>query len=74
MRRLPSVNRLVGEIEQLVKTAEAKHNEVTTAPPTYSAPIAAELQKVAQTCRQAAVNVTVGDVEAFARKLMGGAQ
>jgi len=74
MRRLPSVNRLVGEIEQLVKTAEAKQNETNTVPPTYSAPIAAELQKVAQACRSTSANVTIGDVEEFARALMGGSK
>jgi hypothetical protein len=74
MRRLPSVNRLVDELEQLVKTAEAEQNNATAVPPKYSAPIAAELQKVAEACRSTATNVTVNEVTAFARALMGGSR
>ncbi len=69
MRRLPSVNHLVAEITQHVKTAEAMQKEASVSPPEYSAPIAAELQKVALACRANVPDVTVGDVEAFAQKL-----
>ena len=74
MRRLPSVNQLIGDIEQLVKTAKADQENADSTPPVYSAPLAAELQKVAQACRTTAANVTVGDVEAFAKALRGGSR
>lgn len=72
MRRLPSVNRLVNDIEQLVKKAEAEQENVQAPLPSYTAPIAAELQKVAQACRNASTDVTVGDVLALAHALRGG--
>jgi len=71
MRRLPSVNHLVAEVTEHVKTAEAMQKEASVSPPEYSAPIAAELQKVASLCRAGVPDVTVGDVESFAQKLLG---
>lgn len=74
MRRLPSVNHLVEQIAQHVKTAHEMQKEAGVSPPEYSAPLAAELQKVALACRAGVPDVTVGDVEAFAQKLLGVSQ
>ena len=71
MRRLPSVNQLVAEATEHVKTAQEQEKTASTILPVYTAPIAAELQKVAVACRKGVV-VTVDDVTKFARRIQGG--
>lgn len=71
MRRLPSVNQLVAEATEHVKIAQEQEKTASTTLPVYTAPIAAELQKVAAACREGAV-ITLEDVTEFARRIQGG--
>ncbi len=71
MRRLPSVNQLILTATEQVKTAQAQVKTASATPQAYSSPIAAELQKAAEVCRNGAV-ITLEDVAAFARRVQGG--
>lgn len=71
MRRLPSVNQLIAEATAQVKTARVLAKTASEVPPVYTAPIAAELQKVAAACRGGAM-VTVEEVTKFAQRLQEG--
>ncbi len=72
MRRLPNVNQLVAQVTQQAAEAQVGLQKQASAPvPEYTVPVARDLVKAAAQCRAGAVNVTVGDVEAFAQRLKG---
>jgi hypothetical protein len=70
MRRLPRVDAIVAGVTQRALEVEELQKEASAPTPTFVVPLAAELHKLAETCRSNAVTVSVNDVQAFAERLM----
>ena len=70
MRRLPNVDRLVAQITQRAAAQVELQKQASVSETEYIVPVARDLKKVAEICRVNAINVSVSDVEAFAKQLM----